>query len=213
MILMDCPFCDYSNKNMVLLKNPLTYIIPDFSPLVIGHLLILPYTHVNGIANMDDLTLKDLNQSISYIESLYSEGQGTFFEHGAVVPSTAGSSINHAHLHFLPININFELLLSKQNFDLNNAVPIHTLSELRPFSIRHQPYIYWKYLNDDGFAYPVSLLRSQFLRFVIGETINESRDYNWHADSVTECAKDLVKKTVDDWIMRRKVQPQIHRNY
>lgn len=207
---MDCPFCNYSDTNTVLLKNPLTYIIPDFSPLAIGHLLILPYMHIHGIASMDDSTILDFNQSISYVESLYSEGSGTFFEHGAVVPSTAGSSIDHAHLHFLPIDINIELILSQQNFDLNKVVPIHSLCELKPFSIQHQPYIYWRYLNGDGFAYPVGSLKSQFLRFAIGETINSSQDYNWHTDSKTEHAKNLVKKTIDDWNMRRNCDVQSH---
>lgn len=199
---MDCPFCNYSDINKVLLKRPLTYIIPDFSPLTIGHLLILPYTHSHGIASLDNSTILDFNQSISFVENLYSGGQGTFFEHGAVVPSTAGSSIDHAHLHFLPIDIDIELLLTKQNFDLTRVTPIHSLSELKQFSFQRQPYIYWKHINDIGFAYPVGALKSQFLRFAIGETISKNRNYNWHTDSTTEYAVDLVEKTISDWNIR-----------
>ena len=201
---MNCPFCHYSNTNMILYKNSLTYIIPDFSPLALGHLLILPYKHIHGIANADDTTILDINRSISYVQDLYSDGQGMFFEHGAIMTSTAGSSVDHAHLHFLPILVDIKLLLAEQNFDLKKIIPIGSLSELQMFSIQRQPYIYWRYFNGDGFAYPVKRLKSQFLRTVIGKTINEFNDYNWHSDALTKRAKELVIQTIDDWNMRRE---------
>jgi len=203
-IKMRCPFCNYidSNTTTVLLKNRFTYVIPDFSPIVAGHILILPYKHTHGIANMDSAVVLDFCNTISYIERMYGCENGIFFEHGSVIPSTAGNSVDHTHLHFLPVNIHLEALLAREEFDLNKMVPIRHLSELKRFSRQCQSYIFWKYLNGAGAACPVEHLKSQFLRFTIGNTLDKTQNYDWHSDSLTGRAKILVAKTIDDWNMR-----------
>lgn len=199
---MNCPFCNYK-KTATLLTFPSVYVIPDFSPLTIGHLLVVSCEHTQSLAGTNNSTILDFKKAISYIEELYSNEEGIFFEHGAVIPSTAGSSIDHTHLHFLPVDIEIESILDKQNCDLNNIIPINDLFELKQFFIRHQSYIYWKRAGSNGFAYPIGMVESQFLRMKIGNMLDQSQDFDWHNDSLTRRAKDLVGKTIYDWNVRR----------
>lgn len=110
-ISLVCPFCldnrktilkenNFPVENLYLYENEEFSISVDFSPLVIGHLLIIPKKHYNSYGGMEN------NNGLNQMKELASDLLGTkdllIFEHGAVVSNESGASIDHAHLPIMP---------------------------------------------------------------------------------------------------------------
>jgi diadenosine tetraphosphate (Ap4A) HIT family hydrolase len=97
-----CPFCN-PDPFQIVLKNMLCYAIRDIAPVTRGHLLIIPFRHVDNYF----LTTPQERQSILalvdkaklFVDAEYSpEG----YNIGVNVGGVAGQSIPHTHFHFIP---------------------------------------------------------------------------------------------------------------
>jgi ATP adenylyltransferase len=80
--------------------------LPTVSPLMPGHVLVLPKRHVSSLADLPGSTWQTLLESVRSTVTQLAErflAPFYFFEHGA---RSVGAScgIDHAHLHVLPIS-------------------------------------------------------------------------------------------------------------
>ncbi len=101
-MLSRCPFC-HPPQSSIILQNTECYAIPDIAPVTQGHLLIIPFRHVETYF---DTTFKErqgilalIDEAKRYTEKNYSP-QG--YNIGVNVGNVAGQSIMHTHVHFIP---------------------------------------------------------------------------------------------------------------
>jgi diadenosine tetraphosphate (Ap4A) HIT family hydrolase len=101
-MLEGCPFCN-PRPSTILLKNEQCYAISDIAPVTWGHLLIIPFRHVEtyfGTTPEERSSILALvDEAKEYTEELYSP-QG--YNIGVNVGNVAGQSIMHTHFHFIP---------------------------------------------------------------------------------------------------------------
>lgn len=80
-------------------------VVVDLSPLMIGHLLILPREHYLSFANLPLALIAEFQEVVARIAPLYSItfGNFTFLEHGSSPADDRSACITHAHLHMVPL--------------------------------------------------------------------------------------------------------------
>jgi diadenosine tetraphosphate (Ap4A) HIT family hydrolase len=97
-----CIFCNIEENN-VLLKNELAFVIKDKYPHSKGHVLIIPYNHVENYFDLskDDRTaLTDLmNEAKKYCDENF---KPTGYNISVNAGKSAGQIVMHAHIHLIP---------------------------------------------------------------------------------------------------------------
>lgn len=107
--------CVHPRENF-LLESQNFVLLPDISPLVPGHCLIVPKEHFTSFARIPThwaAELRDFTeQCAALISHLYSPP--LLFEHGSG-PSEprSGACVHHAHTHFLPLTAPVERWMSE----------------------------------------------------------------------------------------------------
>jgi diadenosine tetraphosphate (Ap4A) HIT family hydrolase len=96
-----CPFC--SCEDEVLFSNALAFVIEDSFPVNRGHLLVIPFRHVESVF---DLTPQEgqaafslLEQAQAYLDQEYAPDG---YNVGVNVGQAAGQTIPHVHIHVIP---------------------------------------------------------------------------------------------------------------
>jgi diadenosine tetraphosphate (Ap4A) HIT family hydrolase len=95
-----CPFCD---PDEVIVENDLALAIYDRYPVAHGHILVIPKRHFSDIfeATPEELrALAGLTRRVrEFVENEYApDGYNIGINRGR----TAGQSIMHVHIHFIP---------------------------------------------------------------------------------------------------------------
>jgi diadenosine tetraphosphate (Ap4A) HIT family hydrolase len=105
----------YRNQDeKIVLETENFLVIPDISPLVPGHRLLVTRLHYSNFAELRQQFSDELetvqSKAIADLRDLYPKGQVVLFEHGSVGgESKAGACISHAHVHLLPLPENVGL--------------------------------------------------------------------------------------------------------
>lgn len=205
--MSNCPFCGNNRKKflkengynvleMYLYEDTDFAITPDLSPLVTGHLLVIPVKHFSSFGEIEDISMLTKIKRVS--EQLLGTVDLLFFEHGAVVEGVGGASIDHAHIHVMPrpTNMNAELIdkYVSQSGCVASSKVIATPNVLHAFYLDKQPYIFYE-IQGMKFAYPVHSLPHQFLRMMMQPYCQLS--YNWRITySMDEC-RNNVQRTIE----------------
>ena len=196
MIIRKCPFCESTSMPITLYENKHCIVIPDFAPLVAGHVLIVPRKHIYGIARCDDETFSSVLEALSVVTKKYNENF-TIFEHGSLCSKNAGSSVSHAHLHILPIKIDL-----KKTVDSDLRIKSYNLqiNELNSFFLKTQPYLFLQNeLCRPGAFYCVDELQRQYLRRLVLKCIDDSTDYDWENPHRQIIYKNKYLETLTLW--------------
>lgn len=106
----ECIFCGEHNislendESLVVFKNTLCYVMLNLYPYNSGHLLIIPYRHLN---DMNSLTNEEMNEMMKTVQlsikalDISMKPQGYNF--GANIGKAAGAGIDtHLHYHLVP---------------------------------------------------------------------------------------------------------------
>ena len=201
---MVCHFCEnifkrnralgLPEKDSVVYEDNHIYVMPDICPLAVGHMLIITKSHYQGYASAEENVLHSVEKFLHYYEEKIGGRNYTIFEHGAVIPYTAGASVDHAHLHIVP----FELRMHGAIKKVFPHYKQRELKELREFAEIQQPYLFYKLKSDEkGYVYPVGKMKSQFLRKAAAELIQQKKGYDWkkmyqEADASIDFIKTLA---------------------
>jgi diadenosine tetraphosphate (Ap4A) HIT family hydrolase len=177
-LMDDCPFCIefrkperksefqaiYKNdpKSRVIAETENFVIIPDLSPLVPGHLLLVPKWHYTSLSPLPDGLWNEFlfirSKLVPVLTDLF--GETIQFEHGASSTNPAGHCIEHAHLHFVPAHI--DLLPNLKQY---RAREIKEIDEIREYGSRDIPYLFSQTADGTMFiADGFDAVPSQFLR-------------------------------------------------
>jgi diadenosine tetraphosphate (Ap4A) HIT family hydrolase len=101
---MECDFCNTEAlENRVAQENNFAYVIPTHTPIVWGHLLILPKRHVQYYEDLKSEE-KDAIESLREWakEKLQKEFQAEGFNYAWNEEKIGGQSVPHFHLHVVP---------------------------------------------------------------------------------------------------------------
>ncbi len=95
-----CLFCTPTD---VVLRSELSYVRYDSYPVNPGHVLIIPYRHVDEYFSLEPEEKQDmfalLEQAKTFLDARYEPGG---YNIGVNVGKTAGQSIMHVHVHLIP---------------------------------------------------------------------------------------------------------------
>jgi diadenosine tetraphosphate (Ap4A) HIT family hydrolase len=101
---MECAFCNNPDIDArVIIDTGLARAFPTFTPVVVGHMLIVPKRHVQ---RYDELTSEEKDAVEGLRMKLHGAMQKAFgaegFNYAWNEARVAGQSVPHFHLHMLP---------------------------------------------------------------------------------------------------------------
>ena len=81
-------------------------VLADLSPLVVGHVLLLPKQHFLSFAQVSASTPMDLRRAVTIVVDLYREtfGSPVILEHGSAANDDHSACVTHAHWHLVPLS-------------------------------------------------------------------------------------------------------------
>ncbi|MEU4220817.1 HIT domain-containing protein [Actinoplanes sp. NPDC026623] len=180
-------------RSRVLLETPNLALIVDISPLVEGHLLIVPKKHyfnfASAILDFPHEASKVTNFARDWIRETY--GLVALFEHGSSSNESGGACIVHAHVHVLPVAATeLVAVMRRDELGLDTASDAASWTRVAGAS---RPYL----LCSDGertfVAFPQVRLRRQYLRSAAAEALGiPSPHWDWSL----VIRKDLLRNTV-----------------
>jgi len=184
-------------KESVIYEDNYVYITPDIAPLVCGHFLIITKEHLNSFGNADDEIFESLMRAKDFIKTNpLCDTEVLFFEHGAVIEHSAGSCIDHAHMHCIPIipGVSVDEYIKKCGF-IDSEKLKATKYSLSECIKRNQPYIYYDSASEGEWLYHVNYLPTQFFRMMISQKL--STQHNWKITFRQNDSKELFVKTLE----------------
>lgn len=187
-----------SPQSRHIVATELFSLLADLSPLVAGHMLLLPNRHYLSFAQLVHHHESELTRIISALIPLYRAtfGDLTILEHGSSESVDRRACITHAHWHIVPHNTSD--VLGQMTHDGLTAIP-RALSELATEPWASATY----YLASDGNQFhlyePLPVMPRQYLRSVVGR-LQGMRDPEWDYALITR--KELLRETMEqtaDW--------------
>jgi diadenosine tetraphosphate (Ap4A) HIT family hydrolase len=118
----ECPFCNRAQTNAYLLCEGENFlVVADFAPVADAHILLIPKSHYPHLAAIPPELEVEFDAMKSHIGEFVQKQYGrlTYWENGVF-----GQSVPHAHLHFLSVEMNTDLISQY-------GAPIASLSDLR----------------------------------------------------------------------------------
>ena len=104
-----CVFCkepreDNDRKNLILYRGERNFVIMNLYPYNNGHLMVIPYKHVEDLSGLPDATLKELmtltRESCNILREIMNPHG---FNIGINIGEAAGAGIKeHLHMHIVP---------------------------------------------------------------------------------------------------------------
>lgn len=105
----DCIFCDALARKddaeaLIVLRGAKNFILLNRYPYTSGHVMIVPYAHVRGLASCDAETLREMMELAGRIETALNEVyRPDGMNLGMNLGRAAGAGVQgHLHLHVLP---------------------------------------------------------------------------------------------------------------
>lgn len=202
---------EHFENGRVICSDGVWDLMPTVGCFTEGYTLLVTHAHRDSLYHCTKRE-KDLFQLFTeLLKDLYKKAYGTgyfMFEHGVVDPAIqAPNSVNHVHLHFLPLREGYagvEKLLA-DDYSFKEYV-FDDMTALDRVIEENQIKAYLLYSFDESYHLvdiSVNTLPSQFLRTVTYqiETGNGDEGWNWRKHSFADNMKityDTLKQTLDD---------------
>lgn len=176
-----------------LLETTNFAIVVDLSPLVEGHLLVVPRKHYRNFASAmreyRQEAVQITQRARDWVRRTY--GSVALFEHGSTSDQSGGSCIDHAHIHVLPVpSTGLAAVMRRDGLALAVLPEIASWAQIAEPS---RPYL----LCSDGelsvVAFPPTRVRRQYLRSAAAEALGIP-DPEWDWSLVVR--RDLLRRTV-----------------
>lgn len=204
-----CRFCDLiSNHNSANKQNSIPIcdtiiyethnfiVTPALGALVSGYIMIISRNHINSMAYLSENEMDELLKIIGYFKILITEKfkvSPILFEHGSAVNcfSKAANSVDHAHLHIVPVHIKKEIEII-QNAHAFKIPHFETVA-----SFRGKPYFLYVNENNQHYLSHDIILPSQYMRKCIAKEIGNSLEWDWRQFEFTNNVIETVSRLSD----------------
>jgi diadenosine tetraphosphate (Ap4A) HIT family hydrolase len=101
-IQMNCPFCSPENDEIIL-QNAFWYARWDKYPVSKGHMLVIPFRHIQNCFDLSEDERSSLFELIDACKKLIDEHHAPDgYNIGANIGYVAGQSVMHCHIHVIP---------------------------------------------------------------------------------------------------------------
>ena len=105
-----CIFCDakdqevQDNRSLILYKGKYSFVVLNLYPYNGGHLMVVPYRHLDDFQNLSDDELSEIMKLTKIsLKALGNESNPHGFNFGANLGRAAGAGIDtHLHFHIVP---------------------------------------------------------------------------------------------------------------
>jgi histidine triad (HIT) family protein len=93
-----CPFCDYAGPSPVLFENDRVFVIEPLTPVVPGHVLVIPKRHVADAFEDPAVTGMTAKLAVRYARASGIRAANIITSVGTVATQT----VRHLHVHIVP---------------------------------------------------------------------------------------------------------------
>lgn len=167
--------------------------LADYSPLVAGHLLIIPKQPLLSLSAIPEDQWDEFIDIKSRVRAMLIERYTApiFCEHGSASSLVGGGCVSHAHLQVVPCTMNLLEDFSREGFTIHK---IGHERELRRWATKDIPYLYFEDAVGDKFvAEDVDKIPRKYLRVLIAKQLGIGDPY-WDWEIVIR--KELLRETV-----------------
>jgi len=170
-------------NNRIIYQSKNFTVLPSISPLNVGHILIIPNSHITNITKLESELINELNDTFCYILSnntIYKNKEFVFFEHGIFEHGT-GCGVDHAHIHLLPVSLS---IFNKIITSISKHYSLLNSSFESFFNIKNpSSYLFvGNSLNNVFYSFH-NKIPSQFIRKIVAEILG-SNVIDWkHLDN------------------------------
>ena len=151
--MVNCPFCreiqsgklpdfvDADIDSRILHETNRFVVMADISPLVPGHVMIVPKAHILCYGAVEANARDEFSGIVNATRTILKEhyGPSVVLEHGTSSLEPVADHVTHAHLHIVPAAI--DIRDSLVNF---NTTTIASLSDLSKWAARDEAYVYFE---------------------------------------------------------------------
>jgi diadenosine tetraphosphate (Ap4A) HIT family hydrolase len=185
-------FCDAGIESRVLHETERFVVIPDISPLVPGHVMILPKAHILCFGAIESVERDEFSGLVNATRTILREhyGPSVILEHGTSSADPVADHVTHAHLHLVPAPIDIRDAL--QNF---NTTTITSLSDLSLWADRDAEYIYFESCAGERMvADRITGIKRLFFRREIAKQLGiPDPQWDWRRHILTDNLRSTVE--------------------
>jgi diadenosine tetraphosphate (Ap4A) HIT family hydrolase len=140
-------FCDADIDSRILHQTDRFVVMADISPLVPGHVMIVPKAHILCYGAVEETARDEFSGIVNATRTVITEHYGppVMLEHGTSSLAPVADHVTHAHLHIVPADI--DIRDSLVNF---HTTTIASLSDLSSWAARNEEYIYFESCAGEG---------------------------------------------------------------
>jgi diadenosine tetraphosphate (Ap4A) HIT family hydrolase len=134
-------FCDADIDSRILHETDRFVVMADISPLVPGHVMIVPKAHILCYGAVEAAARDEFSGIVNATRTILRKhyGPSVILEHGTCSLDDVADHVSHAHLHIVPAAI--DIRNSLLNF---NTTTVASLSDLSNWAARDEAYIYFE---------------------------------------------------------------------
>jgi len=185
-----CNYCCLAEDENLLLETENFYVVPTIGGFVEGYLLLISKEHLGSLAEIKKSQIEEfenLKKKCKKILIKIYDGC-IFYEHGRT-----GMSVNHAHMHAVPVNIDF---LGDLSVLFGTYIKVNQWNDVVKLSISHPHYLYYENcIKNNKYFFPVKKIESQFFRRILAEKLHLPEGvYDWRKYPFFDNARKTVKK-------------------
>ena len=142
-------FCDADIDSRILHQTDRFVVMADISPLVPGHVMIVPKAHILCYGAVEDTARDEFSDIVNATRTVITERYGppVILEHGTSSLAERGDHVTHAHLHIVPAAIDI-----RDSLVSFNTTTIANLSDLSHWAARDEEYIYFESCAGERFV-------------------------------------------------------------
>lgn len=177
-----------ASTNRLLAATDSFALLPSLGPITEGHLLLLPFSHMNSFAELKGMLGPQAIDAISGVRNWLMErfGSVVIFEHGT--PSgamTGGCGITHAHIHFVPVGSSDIPLPADPGLSWQPLYDADYLDAIRIAGGATEGYLFFETISGERYFSLAPSTPSQFLRRHVANCLG-GVPWNWreHADDM-----------------------------
>ncbi len=188
--LLSAIFADKVYLRRVLTETRNFALIPSVGPLAVGHVLLCPKSHCCSFRDVDRNLDAEVMKLKMQIRSLLTRTFGKpihCFEHGMRSDgSRVLCTVDHAHLHFVPADVDMRDALQYQQAPwVSFEGSLHTLRAV----VGNDEYLFYESPSGESAVIPArdEEFGSQYIRKAFASQLGESSTWNWrHFPKVDE---------------------------
>jgi diadenosine tetraphosphate (Ap4A) HIT family hydrolase len=185
-------FCDVDIGSRILHETNRFVVLPDISPLVPGHVMIVPKAHILCYGAVEDSAWDEFLGIVKVTRAIIKEhyGPSVILEHGTSSLEDVADHVSHAHLHIVPAAIDIRDSLAQFN-----TRTIASLSDLADWAARDEAYIYFESCAGERIvADKIVDLKRLFFRSEIARRIGIPDPlWDWRRHVLSENLRSTVK--------------------